>query len=110
MSLTPSSAFARISRQLRDAELKTDAALLAAADLMSSLVQARALADVAPHKGQQALIRLVRAQQSIIEGSNDIFRVHDVMSGIGQEMGLFDESTPTDPFKGIDDQSDQKAA
>ena len=110
MSLTPSSAFARISRQLRDAELKTDAALLAAADLMSSLLRARAVADVAPHKGQHALIRLARAHQSIIEGSSDIFRVHDVMAGIGTELGLFDESTPTDPFKAIDDQSDQKAA
>lgn len=110
MSLTPSSAFARISRQLRDAELKTDAALLAAADLMSSLVRARGVADVAPHKGQLALIRLARAQQSIIEGSTDIFRVHDAMAGIGKEMGLFDESTPTEPLKGFDDQADRQAA
>ncbi len=110
MTLTPSVAFARISRQLHETEKKTDAALLATAELMSSLVQARAVADVTPHTGQQALIRLVRAQQSIIEGSNDIFRVHDVMAGIGKEMGLFDESTPTDPFKAIDDRSDRQAA
>jgi hypothetical protein len=96
MSMPLPAATARIARQLRDAETKADAALLAATELMATLIQARSNPAVAVHTGQRALHRLVRAQQSIIEGSSDIFRVHDEMSTIGREMCLLDEdgSTP----------------
>ena len=100
MSIPLPAATARIARQLRDAETKTDAALLAATELMTTLIQARSNPAVAVHTGQRALHRLVRAQQSIIQGSSDIFRVHDEMSAIGREMCLLDESGST-PSSGL---------
>lgn len=107
MSLTLASATARIARQLKDAESRTDEALIAMSELMSSLVRARASTDVVPHTGQTALIRLAQAQRSIIEGSNDLFRVHDVMANIGREMGVLDEpgTTPPSGLLGSEDAS-----
>ena len=98
MALTLAPATARIARQLRDAEQATDQAILKSAELMASLVRARTESGVVVHTGQRALIRLVRAQQSLVEGSSDIFRVHDEMAGIGRELGLFDEPNSTPKF------------
>lgn len=109
MSLDRSAATARIARQLKQAECKTDEALLALAELMSTLVHARSNADVVPHTGQSALIRLSQAQQSIIAGSSDLFRVHDVMSSIGRELGVLDEPNSTPAF-GVTEAGNEKVA
>lgn len=97
MSLDRSAATARIARQLKQAEAKTDEALLALSELMSTLVRARSATEVVPHTGQSALIRLAQAQRSIIDGGSDLFRVHDVMSSIGLELGVLDEPNSTPP-------------
>jgi hypothetical protein len=94
--LDRNSATARIARQLKEAEVKVEEALLASSELFSTLIRARANAD-SPHVGQSALIRLVQAQRSILDGSSDLFRVHDVMSSIGREMGVLDEPNSTPP-------------
>lgn len=96
MALTLDSATARIARQLGEAEAAADQAILMAAELMATLVRTRADASVVPHTGQKALIRLAHAQQLFVDGSSDLFRVHDEMSKIGREQSLLDEegSTP----------------
>lgn len=92
---------ADIRAKLRKAEDHSDALLEQTADLMLAMVRARRAADVAPHTGQSALIRLVRAQQSIIAGANDLFRVHDDLSSLGVEMMIMDEGGATPPSKGL---------
>ncbi|MCP5386634.1 MAG: hypothetical protein H6916_07425 [Novosphingobium sp.] len=109
MSLDRTAATARIARQLKDAEQRIDDALLASSELMATLLRARASTSVVPHTGQAALIRLAEAQRSIINGANDMFRVHDVMASIGREMGVFDEEGSTPP-SGLLQTSDEKAA
>ena len=84
-------ATARIRRELLDAETKVDEALVAAAKLMQSLVLARQNPELAANTGQKALIRLVRAQQSIVNGSSDMFRVHDEVGNLAREMAIVDE-------------------
>jgi len=103
MSLDRIAATARIARQLKDAEQKADEALLALSELMTTLLHARASTDVVPHTGQAALMRLAQAQRSIIDGGSDLFRVHDVMSSIGRELGVLDEPNST-PLSGLLDQ------
>lgn len=97
MSLDRTAATARIARQLKDAEKKSDEAILALSELMATMLRARASTDVAPHTGQSAILRLVEAQRSFIDGGSGLFRVHDAMSSIGRELGVLDEidSTPT---------------
>ena len=110
MSLDSSLATARIARQLKQAECKTDEALLALSELMSTLVRARSSTDVVPHTGQGALIRLAQAQRSIIDGGSDLFRVHDAMSSIGRELGVLDEPNSTPKFGLVEAGGEQVAA
>lgn len=88
--------------RLREAEDRSDALLEGTADLMKAMVRARRAADVAPHTGQTAIMRLVRAQQSIVSGANDLFRVHDELSSLGVELAILDEGNATPPSKGLD--------
>ncbi|MGE3690542.1 MAG: hypothetical protein AB7F98_04095 [Novosphingobium sp.] len=103
MTLNTSAATARIARQLSTAERATDAAILAAAELMSTLLTARANPEVVVHTGQKAILRLHRAQGALIQGSSDIFRVHDEMSTIGREMGIQEEYTQASGLSEMDD-------
>lgn len=98
MPIATSAAAARIARNLREAELKTDAALLATSELMSSLLIARENPELTRHTGQESLIRLAKAQMSILEGSTGIFRVHESVAKIGVELGILDEPEATRPL------------
>ncbi len=91
-------AAARIRNQLRDTEAKLDAALNASARLMTTMVEARTIPEVEVHTGQKALLRLAEAQRYLLNGSNSLFRVHDELVKIGQEMMIMDEHGPTGHF------------
>ena len=110
MHMSNSIAAARIARELKNAEAKADAAILAASSLMQTLVEARSATGVVPHTGQEALLRLARAQVSLIDGSTDIFRVHDHMSKIGREMGIMDEEGSTPVLGSVGSFSESAAA
>ncbi len=110
MKMTSSIAAPRIARALKSAEAKTDEALLAAAALMQELVEARSTTDVVPHTGQEALLRLARAQLSLIEGSTNLFRVHDSMSQIGRELGILDEKDATPKLSFVASFNEEAAA
>lgn len=109
MSITRSAAAARIARSLREAEMKTDAAILAASELMSNLIMARQDPDLTRHTGQEALIRLAKAQTSLLQGSTEIFRVHEGVAKVGVELGILDEPQVTKPL-GIVQETDSAAA
>lgn len=109
MSISRSAAAARIARSLREAELKADAALLAASELMSTLLLAREDPELTRHTGQESLIRLAKAQMSLLEGSTGIFRVHEGVAKIGVELGILDEPEQTKPL-GIAEPNEQLAA
>lgn len=89
--MTPKIAAARIARQLKAAEQQADRALLECSKLMAEIVEARQATGVEPSTGQDALIRLARAQTSIVESGNDLLRVHDSMYRVGREMGILEE-------------------
>lgn len=85
---------AQIRADLAALESIVDAALVAAARLTQSMLTARQGSGVPIHTGQVALMRLQRAQAHLIAGSSDVFRVHDEMARIGQELGMLDDPTP----------------
>lgn len=86
MSITIAAATARIARQLPEAEISLDSALLASARLMESMLLARQADGVEVFTGQTALMRLAKAQRTLIESQNDMLRVHEELRGIGQEV------------------------
>ena len=110
MSIPKSAAAARIRTQLRDAEAKFDEALLASANLMATMVLARANPEVEVHTGQKALLRLAQAQRSMLNGSSNLFRVHDELVVIGRELAILDEPSPTSPSRLADDDRLDEAA
>lgn len=94
MSLTRENAAVRIRRELREAEAQADSALLANTKLMETLLRSRQETGVEVHTGQKAIIRLARAMQAQIDATSDLFRVHDEMVKVGQEMDILIEPTP----------------
>lgn len=107
MSLNVPAAAARIRRQLRDAEAKADAALQASTALMTTMLEARSIQGVEVHTGQKAMLRLSRAQQAFVDGTSDLFRVHDEMVKVGRAVGIFEEDTPP---SGLSDQDNVRRA
>jgi hypothetical protein len=95
MTLTTSAASVRIAREIREAEAKFDDALLATSKLMATMILTRQTSDIGVNTGQKAIIRLVRAQQHIVDGTSDMFRVHDELVAVSRELGIMDEDELT---------------
>ncbi|MGF7153346.1 hypothetical protein [Novosphingobium gossypii] len=100
MSMTIAAATARIARQLPEAELSLDSALLASARLMESMLLARQADGVQVFTGQTALMRLAKAQRTLIESQNDMIRVHEELRGIGREVKAITDDEGSCPEKG----------
>jgi hypothetical protein len=94
MSLTLPAAAARLRREMSAAEAAFDTALLANSAVQQSILIARGELDVPVHTGQQAVIRLQRAQSQLVAAQNDLFRAHDELARLGQTMITEDEYTP----------------
>ncbi|QDK33087.1 MULTISPECIES: hypothetical protein [Sphingomonadaceae] len=86
MGMSISAAAARLSRQLPEAELSLDTALLASARLMETMVLARGADGVANFTGQNALLRLARSQRALLESQNDMIRVHRALLDAGRQV------------------------
>jgi hypothetical protein len=97
MSMTISSATARIGRQLPEAEVSLDNALLASTRLMETMLLARGAQGVASFTGQTALMRLAKSQRSLIESQNDMMRVHGELLGIGRELKAISDDAGSCP-------------
>jgi hypothetical protein len=81
---------ARLQREVPGAEASIDNALIAVSSLMTSVVTARQQTGVAPKTGQASILRLAKAQMSLVEVSGDVLRVHGELADIGQETAGLD--------------------
>jgi len=97
-TMTASVAQQRISRDLMDAEAALDEALLRQSQLLSTMVHARRETGVAPFVGQDALMRLVRSQQAMLNAGGELARVHGRLSDIAVEMVVGNDPCPTPAF------------
>ena len=79
----------RITRDLHEAEAAIDEALIRQANLLATMVRARREASVGAFTGQEALLRLVASQKSMLDASNEIARVHGKLLDVGRESGSF---------------------
>jgi hypothetical protein len=91
MPMTPQIAALRIARSIGQAEAQADDLLISLARLQIDLLTARREADVPVHTGQKAIMRLIAAQDCVVRGQNDVFRIHDSVADIARERGLMDE-------------------
>jgi len=100
MSMTIAAATARIGRQLPETELSIDAALLASTRLMETMLLARSADGVQSCTGQSALMRLAKAQRTLIESQNDMIRVHHDLRSIGHEVKAISDDDGSCPSPG----------
>ncbi|MCB2067941.1 MAG: hypothetical protein KDE15_15025 [Erythrobacter sp.] len=102
MSMTKPVAQMRITNDLREAEAAIDNALLQQAKLLSTMVLARRETGSSPTMGHEAMLRLVKSQQTILTASGELARVHGSLLKIQSDvLGYEDcpsEGAPTQPF------------
>lgn len=96
MAMQKGSAAIRIAREIRVAESALNAALTSQSQLFTSLVTTRDQLAQDLLIGQDALMRLVKAQLSLVQSGNDLARVHGKLLEINREVGGAAEDCPDD--------------
>lgn len=88
MTMTTTVAQLRITRELADAEASLNEALLKQSQLFATMIAARQATGVSSALGQDVLLRLTKAQQTMLSAGGDLARVHGRMIEIGRDMNL----------------------
>lgn len=101
MSMTVPVAQMRIVRDINEAERALDEALIRHSSLFTTMVTARRETDSGPYAGHEALLRLTRSQQALLEAEGDLARVHGSLLDVQREMGVGDECPPNEPRRPI---------
>lgn len=91
MRMTVPVAQMRIVRDLREAEVALDEALLKQASLLSTMVTARRETGSEPFLGQEALMRLTKSQQTLLSAGGELARVHGQLLDVQRETGVGEE-------------------
>jgi hypothetical protein len=94
MTMTAAIAHSRISRELREAELALNDALLKQSQLFTSMIAARHDVDVSVFTGQQVLMRLNKSQQELLSSGGNLARVHGGLLEIGREVAGASDDCP----------------
>jgi hypothetical protein len=97
MSMTLPVAQMRIARDIRQAEDALNEALLRHSSLFTSVVTARIETTAGPFAAQEALLRLSRSQQSLLDATGDLARVHGSLLDVQRELGIGDDCPDEDP-------------
>lgn len=103
MTMTFPVANMRVSRDIRQAEQALDEALMRYSTLFNSMVSVRREAGLEPFTGHEALLRLARSQQSLLDSAGDLARVHGALLDIQREMGGVDECPPEEKTARLSD-------
>ena len=91
MPMTVPVAQLRIARDIRQAEEALNEALLRHSSLFTSMVSARQETGVGAFVGHEALLRLVKSQQALLDAGGNLARVHGSLLDVQREMGVVDE-------------------
>jgi hypothetical protein len=94
MTMTTSAAHARLARELTDAEVALDEALIRQSQLFTSMIVARRDVEVDQFTGQDVLMRLNKAQQELLSSGGGLARVHGRLIEIGREVGGLSQDCP----------------
>lgn len=92
VSLTISSATARLARQVPQAEHDIDQALMALTSLLNSMVAARHADDVTAGTGELAIQHVGKAIEGLVTASGEVAKAHGRLRKIYQEYAQGDLS------------------
>lgn len=107
MTMTVPVAQLRIAREMSQAERALDEALIRHSSLFTTLVAARRDTGSDPFVGHEALLRLTKSQQALLEAGGNLARVHGSLLDVQKEMGIADDCPPEE---GRLDVADERAA
>lgn len=91
MSMTVPVAQLRIARDIRQAEEALNEALLRHSSLFTTMVSARCETGSDAFLGHEALLRLAKSQQALLDAGGNLARVHGSLLDVQREMGVGDE-------------------
>ena len=97
MTMTVPVAQQRIARDIRQAEEALNEALLRHSSLFTSMVSARQETGVGAFVGHEALVRLAKSQQALLDAGGNLARVHGSLLDVQREMGVGDECPENEP-------------
>jgi hypothetical protein len=103
MSMTVPVAQMRIARDIGEAEKALDEALIRQASLFATMVSARRETGAHPFTGHEALLRLAKSQQALLEAGGNLARVHGSLLDVQREMGAGDDCPPDEPRGQLDE-------
>jgi hypothetical protein len=86
MSMTVPVAQMRIARDITEAEKALDEALIRQSSLFTTMVSARRETGSDPFVGHEALLRLARSQQALLEAGGNLARVHGSLLDVQKEV------------------------
>ena len=102
MSMTVPVAQMRIVRDINAAEQALDEALIKHSSLFTTMVSARRETGSSPFTGHEALLRLAKAQQALLEAGGNLARVHGSLLDVQKEVCGVDECPPNEPTGQLD--------
>ena len=91
----------RIARDINEAEKALDEALIRQSSLFTTMVSARLETGSEPFVGHEALLRLARSQQSLLDAGGDLARVHGSLLEVQKEVCGADECPPDEKTGGF---------
>lgn len=97
MSMPVPVAQMRIVRDINEAERALDEALIRHSSLFTTMVSARRETGSAPFTGHEALLRLTKAQQALLEAGGNLARVHGSLLDVQKEICGADDCPPDEP-------------
>jgi hypothetical protein len=86
MSMTMPVAQLRIARDINEAEKALDEALMRHSSLFTTMVSARRETGSDPFLGHEALLRLAKSQQALLEAGGNLARVHGSLLEVQKEV------------------------
>jgi hypothetical protein len=86
MSMTVPVARMRIARDIGEAERALDEALIRHSSLFTTMVSARLETGAEPFAGHEALLRLAKSQQALLEAGGNLARVHGSLLELQKEV------------------------
>ena len=87
----------RIARDISEAEKALDEALIRQSSLFTTMVSARRETEAQPFAGHEALLRLSKSQQALLEAGGNLARVHGSLLEVQKEVAGSDECPPNEP-------------
>jgi hypothetical protein len=97
MSMTVPVAQLRIARDIRQAEDALNEALLRHSSLFTTMVSARQETAAGAFLGHEALLRLAKSQQALLEADGNLARVHGSLLDIQREVCGAEECPENEP-------------